>query len=100
MKPYLYIFPSLHPRIAQDDQKEKSKKSKQNSKNRKRRAKEQKADIEIKMTPYTPKKSYVHHTSEDEDMIVYDIDEDGREQFKHIRGGYMHIITPTKYQKK
>ncbi|GFY47451.1 hypothetical protein TNIN_387031 [Trichonephila inaurata madagascariensis] len=39
------------------------------------------------MTPHTPKKSYVHHTSEDEDIIVYDIDEDEREQFKHIRGG-------------
>ncbi|GFV86006.1 transposable element Tcb2 transposase [Trichonephila clavipes] len=32
------------------------------------------------MTPHTPKKSYVHHTLEDEDMIVYDMEED--ENFK------------------
>ncbi|GFX20598.1 hypothetical protein TNCV_4269301 [Trichonephila clavipes] len=32
--------------------------------------KKKKAEIEIKMTPHTPSKSYVHHTSEDEDMIV------------------------------
>ncbi|GFS55660.1 uncharacterized protein TNCV_131721 [Trichonephila clavipes] len=47
---------------------------KQNSKNRKRRVIEQKAEIEIKLTPHTPKKSYVHHTSEDENMIMYDVD--------------------------
>ncbi|GFU58766.1 uncharacterized protein TNCV_3089071 [Trichonephila clavipes] len=70
------------------------KRLKQNSKNRKRRVKEQKAEIEIKLTSYTPKKSYVHHTSEDEDMIVYDVEED--ESFKEfIKNGYSHFITTT-----
>ncbi|GFX25467.1 uncharacterized protein TNCV_1998681 [Trichonephila clavipes] len=75
------------------------KRLKQNSKNRKKRVKEQKAEIEIKLTPHTPNKSYVHHTSEDEDMIVYDVEEDeGIKNF--IKDGYSHFITPTKYLKK
>ncbi|GFX24736.1 putative RNA-directed DNA polymerase from transposon BS [Trichonephila clavipes] len=66
------------------------KRLKQNSKNRKMHVKEQKAEIEIKLTLQTPKKSYVHHTSEDEDMIVYNIEED--ENFKEfINDGYTRI---------
>ncbi|GFT42709.1 hypothetical protein TNCV_4129631 [Trichonephila clavipes] len=52
-----------------------TKRLKRNSKNRKRRAKEQKAEIEVKTTPHTPKKSYIHYDSEEEDMIIYNVDE-------------------------
>ncbi|GFX94720.1 uncharacterized protein TNCV_4799971 [Trichonephila clavipes] len=52
-----------------------SKRLKRNSKNRKRRAKEQKAEIEVKMTNHTPKNSYIHYDSEEEDMIIYNVDE-------------------------
>ncbi|GFS65257.1 hypothetical protein TNCV_2451021 [Trichonephila clavipes] len=69
------------------------------SKRRRKRTKEQKPDIEINMSPHKPNKSYAHYTSEDEDMIVYDVEED--EHFRHIiKTGYSHLITPSKYQKK
>ncbi|GFX76031.1 uncharacterized protein TNCV_3718021 [Trichonephila clavipes] len=61
-----------------------------NSKRRRKRTKEQKPDIEVKMSPLKPNKSYVHYTSEDEDMIVYDVKED--EHFKHIKTGYIYIL--------
>ncbi|GFY27080.1 uncharacterized protein TNCV_2067011 [Trichonephila clavipes] len=64
-----------------------------------KRTKELKPDIEIKMSPHKPNKSYVHYTSEDMDMIVHDVEED--EHFKHIiKTGYSHLITASKYQKK
>ncbi|GFT99286.1 hypothetical protein TNCV_3161851 [Trichonephila clavipes] len=44
-----------------------------NYKLRTKHTKEQKPQIEIKISPLEPKKSYVHYTSEDEDMIVYDV---------------------------
>ncbi|GFW90141.1 uncharacterized protein TNCV_1789631 [Trichonephila clavipes] len=44
-----------------------------NSKRSRKRTKKLKPDIEIKMSPLKPKKSYVHCTSKDEDMIVYDV---------------------------
>ncbi|GFV53163.1 hypothetical protein TNCV_3705341 [Trichonephila clavipes] len=69
-----------------------------NYKRRRKRMKEQKPDIEIKMSPHKPNKSYVHYTSEDEDMIVYDVED---EHFKHhLDTGYSHLITSRKYQKK
>ncbi|GFY55887.1 hypothetical protein TNIN_358431 [Trichonephila inaurata madagascariensis] len=34
-----------------------------------------KPDIEIQMTPHKPKKSNINYTSEDEEMIIYDVDE-------------------------
>ncbi|GFW95348.1 uncharacterized protein TNCV_2970701 [Trichonephila clavipes] len=37
--------------------------------------KEQKPEIEIKMTLHKPKKTLFHYDSEDEDMIIYDVDE-------------------------
>ncbi|GFX11957.1 hypothetical protein TNCV_2997411 [Trichonephila clavipes] len=70
-----------------------------NSKRRRKRTKELKPDIEIKMSPHKLNKSCVHYTSEDEDMIVYNVEED--EPFKNIiKDGYSHFITPTKYVKK
>ncbi|GFX99995.1 uncharacterized protein TNCV_1340941 [Trichonephila clavipes] len=70
-----------------------------NSKRKRKRMKEQKSDIEIKMSPHKPNKSYVHYISEDEDMIVYDVEED--ESLKHIiQDGYSHFMTPSKYKKK
>ncbi|GFW96585.1 integrase catalytic domain-containing protein [Trichonephila clavipes] len=70
-----------------------------NSKRRRKRMKERKPDIEIKMSPHKPNKSYIHYTSEDEDMIVYDVEED--DHFKHItKDGCSHLMTPSKYQKK
>ncbi|GFS74868.1 uncharacterized protein TNCV_1395551 [Trichonephila clavipes] len=46
------------------------------------------------MSPHKPNKSYVHYTSEEENMIVYDVEKD--EHFKHIiKTGYSHLITPT-----
>ncbi|GFW69329.1 uncharacterized protein TNCV_486781 [Trichonephila clavipes] len=70
-----------------------------NSKRRRKHTKELKPDIEIKMSPHKPNKSYVQYTSEDEDMTVYDVEDD--EHFKHIiKTGYSHLITPRKYQKK
>ncbi|GFY09243.1 uncharacterized protein TNCV_2991611 [Trichonephila clavipes] len=72
---------------------------KQNSKNRRKHAKVQKPEIEIKRSPHNPNKSYVHYTSEDEDMIVYDVEED--EKFKEtIKYDYLHLMTPNKYKKK
>ncbi|GFY31958.1 hypothetical protein TNCV_2620951 [Trichonephila clavipes] len=71
-----------------------SKRLKRNSKNRKRRAKEQKAEIEVKMTPHTPKKSYIHYDSEEEDMIIYNVDEKLMDD--HVRSGYSHFLTPTR----
>ncbi|GFS95200.1 hypothetical protein TNCV_2705381 [Trichonephila clavipes] len=53
-----------------------SKRLKRNSKNRKKGVqKNKKAEIEVKMTPHTPKKSYIHYDSEEEDMIIYNVDE-------------------------
>ncbi|GFT72406.1 hypothetical protein TNCV_3609461 [Trichonephila clavipes] len=67
-----------------------------NSKRRRNYMKEQKSDIEKKMSPHKPKNSYAHYTSENEDIIV---DED--EHFNQIlKFGFSHLITPTKYQKK
>ncbi|GFX19433.1 uncharacterized protein TNCV_3050911 [Trichonephila clavipes] len=71
-----------------------SKRLKRNSKNRKRRAKEQKAEIEVKMTPHTPKKGYIHYDSEEEDMIIYNVDEKLMDD--HVRSGYSHFLTPTR----
>ncbi|GFS67525.1 hypothetical protein TNCV_1419961 [Trichonephila clavipes] len=70
-----------------------------NSKRRRKRIKEQKSVIEIKISSHKPNKSYAHYTSEDEDMIVYDVEED--ESLKHIiQDGYSHFMTPSKYKKK
>ncbi|GFX54875.1 uncharacterized protein TNCV_3317921 [Trichonephila clavipes] len=70
-----------------------------NSKRRRKRMKEQKSDIEIKMSPHKPNKIYVHYTSEDEGTIVFDVKED--ESFKHIiQDRYSHFMTPSKYKKK
>ncbi|GFW90152.1 hypothetical protein TNCV_1789731 [Trichonephila clavipes] len=70
-----------------------------NSKHRRNCTKEQKSNIEIKMSPHKPNKSYVHCTSKDEDVIVYDVEEE--DHFKHIiKTGYLHLITPSRYQKK
>ncbi|GFT05195.1 putative RNA-directed DNA polymerase from transposon BS [Trichonephila clavipes] len=71
-----------------------SKRLKRNSKNRKRRAKEQKAEIEVQMTPHTPKKSYIHYDSEEEDMIIHNVDEKLMDD--HVRSGYSHFLTPTR----
>ncbi|GFW57072.1 uncharacterized protein TNCV_1116001 [Trichonephila clavipes] len=54
-----------------------------NYKLRTKRTKKQKPQIEIKISPLEPKKSYVHYTSEDEDMIVYDVEE---EHFNPLTG--------------
>ncbi|GFT69163.1 uncharacterized protein TNCV_2566181 [Trichonephila clavipes] len=71
-----------------------SKRLKRNSKNRKRRSKEQKAEIEVKMTPHTPKKNYIRYDWEDEDMIIYNVDEKLMDD--HVRSGYSHFLTPTR----
>ncbi|GFX47042.1 uncharacterized protein TNCV_316641 [Trichonephila clavipes] len=71
-----------------------SKRLKRNSKNRKRRAKKQKAEIEVKRTPHASKKSYIHYDSEEEDMIIYNVDEKLMDD--HLRSGYSHYLTPTR----
>ncbi|GFX15964.1 uncharacterized protein TNCV_522711 [Trichonephila clavipes] len=64
-----------------------SKRLKRNSKNRKRRAKEQKAEIEVKMTPHTSKKSYIHYDSEDEDESLFNLwNHDARIRVKRYAG--------------
>ncbi|GFS50350.1 hypothetical protein TNCV_1638471 [Trichonephila clavipes] len=47
---------------------------KQSRKNNKKRSAEEKPDIEIQMTPYKPKKSNIHYISENEEIIIYDVD--------------------------
>ncbi|GFS56079.1 uncharacterized protein TNCV_1650261 [Trichonephila clavipes] len=50
---------------------------KQNSRNRRKRPKVQKAEIEIKMAPHKPRKSALTElTTDDEDMITYDVEEE------------------------
>ncbi|GFX50328.1 integrase catalytic domain-containing protein [Trichonephila clavipes] len=50
---------------------------KRNSRNRRKRPKVQKAEIEIKMTPHRPRKSApTELTTDDEDMITYDVEEE------------------------
>ncbi|GFT45026.1 hypothetical protein TNCV_3790211 [Trichonephila clavipes] len=71
---------------------------KQSRKNKKKRTTEEKPDIEIQMTPYKPKKSNIHYTSEDEEMIIYDVDESLN--YWNIKSGFNKCTTPTRNWKK
>ncbi|GFT03222.1 hypothetical protein TNCV_3610801 [Trichonephila clavipes] len=71
---------------------------KQSRKNRKMLNTEPMPEIEIKMTPHTPKNSSVHYTSEDEDIIIYVVDESLMDW--NMQSGFKKFLTPTKNGKK
>ncbi|GFV34019.1 hypothetical protein TNCV_2614171 [Trichonephila clavipes] len=62
-----------------------------------------KPEIEIKMNSlpppaHKPKKGFIYYTSEDEDMILCDVDESLIDC--HVKSGFMHYMTPTTNRKK
>ncbi|GFU46510.1 uncharacterized protein TNCV_413981 [Trichonephila clavipes] len=70
-----------------------TKRLKRNSKNRKGVQKNKRQKLKLKR-PLTPKKSYIHYDSEEEDMIIYNVDEKLMDD--HVRSGYSHFLTPTR----
>ncbi|GFU30434.1 uncharacterized protein TNCV_2490671 [Trichonephila clavipes] len=91
--------------------------TKQNSKSRSRKRKKElfkkldETKIEIKMAPHKPRKSApVEYTTDEEDMIVYDVEEDEIEKkpaddfvlpefFRKNPHEYVRALTPTRYRK-
>ncbi|GFW15806.1 hypothetical protein TNCV_3583041 [Trichonephila clavipes] len=85
---------------------------KRNSRNRRKRPKIQKAEIEIKMTPRRPRKSAPKElTTDDEDMITYDVEEEEleldpagkfpiEEDPLNFPKGYLRSLTPSRYRNK
>ncbi|GFX39548.1 uncharacterized protein TNCV_2102941 [Trichonephila clavipes] len=74
----------------------------------KKRTEVQKPEIEIKMTPHKPRKSAtIDYTTDDEDLIMYDVQEEELEPDKfaikecpqNFPKGYVRALTPTRYSK-
>ncbi|GFU29586.1 hypothetical protein TNCV_2408261 [Trichonephila clavipes] len=84
---------------------------KRNSRNRRKRSKVQKPEIEIKMAPHRPRKAApTELTTDDEDMITYDVEEVELEQDPpnefiikedplNFPKGYLRSLTPSRYRK-
>ncbi|GFT07170.1 uncharacterized protein TNCV_1416551 [Trichonephila clavipes] len=84
---------------------------KQNSRNRRKRTKAQKPEIEIKMAKHILRKSGpTEYTSDDEDMIMYDVEAEElepnpedkfamKECFINNPNEYMHALTPNRFRK-
>ncbi|GFX60623.1 hypothetical protein TNCV_4916731 [Trichonephila clavipes] len=82
---------------------------KRNSRNRRKRPKVQKPDIEIKMAPHRSKKAApTEITTNDEDMITYDLEEEELEQDPpnkftinedplNFPKGYLRSLIPSRY---
>ncbi|GFV05826.1 hypothetical protein TNCV_5035651 [Trichonephila clavipes] len=80
------------------------------SRNRRKRPKVQKAEIEIKMAPHRPRKSApIELTTDDEDMITYDVEEEDLEQDPpnkftikedplNFPKGYLRSLTSSRYR--
>ncbi|GFW50406.1 putative RNA-directed DNA polymerase from transposon X-element [Trichonephila clavipes] len=83
---------------------------KRNSRNRRKCPKVQEAEIEIKMAPHRPRKSApTELTTDDEDMITYDVEEEElepdpagkfpiKEDPLNFPKGYLHSLTPSRYR--
>ncbi|GFW23311.1 uncharacterized protein TNCV_3804101 [Trichonephila clavipes] len=83
---------------------------KRNSRNRRKRPKVQKAEIEIKMAPHRPRKSApTELTTDDEDMITYDVEEEElepdpvgkfpiKEDPLNFPKGCLRLLTPSRYR--
>ncbi|GFS80372.1 hypothetical protein TNCV_3448061 [Trichonephila clavipes] len=83
---------------------------KRKSRNRRKRPKVQKPDIEIKMAPHRSRKvATTEITTDDEDMITYDVEEEELEQDPpnkftidedplNFPKGYLRTLTPSRYR--
>ncbi|GFS59939.1 uncharacterized protein TNCV_3957351 [Trichonephila clavipes] len=99
--------PLLESATTSNSELSKTSKIPQNAKNRRKRTKAQKAEIEIKMAKHKPRKSGpTELTTDDEDMIMYDVqveelEPDPEDKFAVMKcfvdnpSEYMRAITPT-----
>ncbi|GFU21467.1 probable RNA-directed DNA polymerase from transposon X-element [Trichonephila clavipes] len=73
---------------------------KRKSRNRRKRSKIQKPDIEIKRVPHRSRNATpTETTTDDEDMITYDVKEEELEQDPFILPeGYLRALTPSRYR--
>ncbi|GFW63662.1 RNA-directed DNA polymerase from mobile element jockey [Trichonephila clavipes] len=73
---------------------------KRKSRNRRKRPKVQKPDIEIKRVPHRSRNATpTEITTDDEDMITYDVEEEELEQDPFILPeGYLRALTPSRYR--
>ncbi|GFU38102.1 hypothetical protein TNCV_4328161 [Trichonephila clavipes] len=73
---------------------------KRKSRNRRKRPKVQKPDIEIKRAPHRSRnETPTEITTDDEDMITYDVEEEELEQDPFILPkGYLRALTPSRYR--
>ncbi|GFT32888.1 uncharacterized protein TNCV_5039211 [Trichonephila clavipes] len=73
---------------------------KRKSRNRRKRSKIQKPDIEIKRVPHRSRNATpTEITTDDEDMITYDMEEEELEQDPFILPeGYLRALTPSRYR--
>ncbi|GFX25510.1 RNase H domain-containing protein [Trichonephila clavipes] len=72
---------------------------KRKSRNRRKRPKVQKPDIEIKRVPHRSRNATPTETTDDEDMITYDVEEEELEQDPFILPeGYLRALTPSRYR--
>ncbi|GFX84476.1 RNA-directed DNA polymerase from mobile element jockey [Trichonephila clavipes] len=73
---------------------------KRKSRNRRKRPKVQKPDIEIKRVPHRSRnETPTEITTDDEDMITYDVEEEELEQDPFILPkGYLRALTPSRYR--
>ncbi|GFV77868.1 putative RNA-directed DNA polymerase from transposon BS [Trichonephila clavipes] len=73
---------------------------KRKSRNRRKRPKIQKPDIEIKRVPHKSRNATpTQITTDDEDMITYDVEEEELEQDPFILPkGYLRALTPSRYR--
>ncbi|GFY09420.1 hypothetical protein TNCV_1942301 [Trichonephila clavipes] len=73
---------------------------KRKSRNRRKRSKIQKPDIEIKRVPHRSRNATpTEITTDDEDMITYDVEEEELEQDPFILPeGYLRALTPSRYR--
>ncbi|GFX62126.1 RNA-directed DNA polymerase from mobile element jockey [Trichonephila clavipes] len=84
-----------HSNAAEDQQIVKRK-----SRNRRKRSKIPKSDIEIKRVPHSYRNATpTEITTDDEDMITYDVEEEELEQDPFILPeGYLRALTPSRYR--